>query len=138
VSEQTIDTWRKRLGELRTEDVGRLRQLEAESGRLKKLVAERDLEIDMMREVAAKTGERSGSSPARGVWAGARSLGTAGLHAVFGGGPVGCGGRVACRCRAGGAADAWRHRGCARKRRQGRTGCGAMTSCSTAAPTASS
>jgi len=34
--------------------VRRLRQLEHENGRLKKLVAERDLEIELMREVAAK------------------------------------------------------------------------------------
>ena len=54
VSEQTIYTWRKRFGELRTEDVRRRRQLEAENARLKKLVAERDLEIEVMREVAAK------------------------------------------------------------------------------------
>ncbi len=54
VSEQTIYTWRKRFGELRTEDVRRLRQLETENARLKKLVAERDLEIEVMRAVAAK------------------------------------------------------------------------------------
>lgn len=54
VSEQTIYTWRKRFGELRTEDVRRLRQLETENARLKKLVAERDLEIEVMRGVAAK------------------------------------------------------------------------------------
>ncbi len=54
MSEQTIYTWRKRFGELRSEDVRRLRQLEAENARLKKLVAERDLEIEVMKEVAAK------------------------------------------------------------------------------------
>ena len=54
VSEQTIYPWRKRFGELRTEDVRRRRHLEAENARLKKLVAERDLEIEVMREVAAK------------------------------------------------------------------------------------
>lgn len=54
VSEQTIYPWRKRFGELRTEDVRRRRQLEAENARLKKLVAERDLKIEVMREVAAK------------------------------------------------------------------------------------
>ena len=54
ISEQTIYTWRKRFGELRSEDVRRLRQLEIENGRLKKLVAERDLEIEVMNEVAAK------------------------------------------------------------------------------------
>jgi len=54
ISEQTIYTWRKRFGELRSEDARRLRQLEAENARLKKLVAERDLEIEVMKEVAAK------------------------------------------------------------------------------------
>ena len=54
ISEQTIYTWRKRFGALRSEDVGRLRQLETENARLKKLVAERDLEIEVMKEVAAK------------------------------------------------------------------------------------
>jgi putative transposase len=54
ISEQTIYTWRKRFGELRSEDVRRLRQLEIENGRLKKLVAERDLEIEVVKEVAAK------------------------------------------------------------------------------------
>jgi putative transposase len=54
ISEQTIYTWRKRFGELRSEDVRRLRRLEAENARLKKLVAERDLEIEVMKEVAAK------------------------------------------------------------------------------------
>lgn len=54
ISEQTIYTWRKRFGELRSEDVRRLRQLETENARLKKLVAERDLEIEVMKEVAAK------------------------------------------------------------------------------------
>ena len=54
VSEQTIYTWRKRFGGLQATDVRRLRQLEAENARLKKLVAERDLEIEVMKEVAAK------------------------------------------------------------------------------------
>lgn len=54
ISEQTIYAWRKRFGELRSGDVRRLRQLEAENARLKKLVAERDLEIEVMKEVAAK------------------------------------------------------------------------------------
>jgi putative transposase len=54
ISEQTIYTWRKRFGSLQSNDVRRLRQLEAENARLKKLVAERDLEIEVMKEVAAK------------------------------------------------------------------------------------
>jgi transposase-like protein len=54
ISDQTIYLWRKRFGELEPVDVKRLRQLEGENARLKKLVAERDLEIEVMKEVAAK------------------------------------------------------------------------------------
>ncbi len=52
VSEQTIYAWRKRFGKLEAVDVKRLRHLEQENAKLKKLVAERDLEIDVMKEVA--------------------------------------------------------------------------------------
>jgi putative transposase len=54
VSEQTIYTWRRRFGGFQASEVRRLRQLETENARLKKLVAERDLEIEVMKEVAAK------------------------------------------------------------------------------------
>jgi putative transposase len=54
VSEQTVYTWRKRFGTIEASDVRRLKALEAENGRLKKLVAERDLEIEVMKEIAAK------------------------------------------------------------------------------------
>ncbi len=54
ISEQTIYLWRKRFGKLEAIDVKRLRQLEQENAKLKKLVAERDLEIEVMKEVAAK------------------------------------------------------------------------------------
>lgn len=54
VSDVTIYAWRKRFGGLEAADVKRLRQLEQENARLKKLVAERDLEIEVMKEVAAK------------------------------------------------------------------------------------
>ena len=54
VSEQTLYTWRKRFGVLEPADVKRLRQLEQENARLKKLVAERDLELEVMKEIAAK------------------------------------------------------------------------------------
>ena len=53
-SEQTIYTWRKRFGALQPDDVRRLKQLDQENARLKKLVAERDLEIEVMKEIAAK------------------------------------------------------------------------------------
>lgn len=54
VAEQTIYVWRQRFGRLEAADVKRLRQLEQENQRLKKLVAERDLEIEVMKEVARK------------------------------------------------------------------------------------
>jgi putative transposase len=54
VSDATIYAWRKRFGALEAVDVKRLRALEQENAKLKKLVAERDLEIEVMREVAAK------------------------------------------------------------------------------------
>jgi transposase-like protein len=54
ISEQTIYAWRKRFGALEAVDVKRLRQLEQENGKLKKLLAERDLEIDVMKEVSRK------------------------------------------------------------------------------------
>ena len=46
VSAQTIYSWRKHFGSLEPSDVTRLRQLEQENGRLKEMVADRDLEID--------------------------------------------------------------------------------------------
>ena len=51
VSEQTIYAWRKHFGELSPADVKRLKSLEAENARLKKLLAERDLDIEVLKEV---------------------------------------------------------------------------------------
>ena len=54
VSEQTIYLWRKRFGDMAVADTKKLKSLETENNRLKKLVAERDLEIEVMKEIAAK------------------------------------------------------------------------------------
>lgn len=51
ISEQTFYRWKRRYGEMTTSEVKRLRELEAENTRLKRLLAERDLEIDTIREV---------------------------------------------------------------------------------------
>lgn len=51
VSEQTIYTWRRHFGTMEPVDVKRLRTLEAENAKLKRLVAERDLEIDTLKEI---------------------------------------------------------------------------------------
>ena len=53
-NEQTLFTWKKRFGAFEVSDVRRLKALEQENARLKKLVAERDLEIEVMKEIAAK------------------------------------------------------------------------------------
>ena len=54
VSDVTIYAWRKRFGKLEAVDVKRLRQLEAENGRLKMVLAERVMDIEILKEVAAK------------------------------------------------------------------------------------
>ena len=54
VSEASIYAWRKRFGDMVSDDVKKLKALEAENARLKKMVAERDLAIDVMKEIAAK------------------------------------------------------------------------------------
>ncbi len=54
VSDVTIYAWRKRFGQLEAVDVKRLRALEAENARLKKVLAERVMDIEILKEVAAK------------------------------------------------------------------------------------
>jgi transposase len=54
VSAQTIYGWRKHFGSLEPADVKRLRQLEQENGRLKRLVADRDLELQVLKEISRK------------------------------------------------------------------------------------
>lgn len=54
VSDASIYAWRRRFGEMVSDDVKRLKALEVENNRLKKLVAERDLEIEVMKEISAK------------------------------------------------------------------------------------
>jgi putative transposase len=73
VSEPPIYAWRKKFGDMGTDDVKRLKQLEQENYRLKKIVAERDLEIEVMRaELRQKSGERADALGASPVchWAG--------------------------------------------------------------------
>lgn len=54
VSEASIYVWRKRFLGMSVDDVKHLRALEIENSRLKKILAERDLEIEVMKEIAAK------------------------------------------------------------------------------------
>jgi putative transposase len=54
ISANTFYLWKRKFGALQTSDVKRLRELERENARLKRLLAERDLDIDILREVASK------------------------------------------------------------------------------------
>ena len=53
VSEQTYYRWRKEYGGLKMDQVKKLRELEKENARLKKLVAEQALDNDILREAAS-------------------------------------------------------------------------------------
>jgi hypothetical protein len=52
VSVQTYQRWRGQFKAMRPEDVVRLKALEKENARLKRLLAEKELDNDMLREVA--------------------------------------------------------------------------------------
>jgi transposase-like protein len=52
--EQTLYRWRRKYGGLDTSDVQRLKELATENARLKRLLAERDLEVDALKELLAK------------------------------------------------------------------------------------
>ncbi len=54
VSAETVYSWRRRFGGMDVDEAKRLKELERENARLKRLLAERDLEIDVMKEIAAK------------------------------------------------------------------------------------
>jgi len=54
ISAQTIYGWRKHFGSLEPADVKRLRHLEQENGRLKKLVAEQALDNQLLKEALGK------------------------------------------------------------------------------------
>jgi transposase-like protein len=46
ISEQALYNWRRHFGTLEPVDIKRLRGLEAENAKLKRILAERDLEIE--------------------------------------------------------------------------------------------
>ena len=55
VSEQTYDRWRKEYGGLRLDQAKRLKTLEQEHARLKRLVADQALDNLILKEVASGT-----------------------------------------------------------------------------------
>lgn len=54
ISEQTFHRWRHQYGSLEVQDAKRLKELEAENQRLKRLVAELALDKQMLQEVVRK------------------------------------------------------------------------------------
>jgi len=54
ITEQTFFRWRNKYGGLEISDIRKLRELESENSKLKRILAERDLEIDAMKELLTK------------------------------------------------------------------------------------
>jgi len=52
VSEQTFHRWRNQYGGMKADEARRLKELERENARLKRIVADQVLDIDALREVA--------------------------------------------------------------------------------------
>ena len=56
ISENTFYTWKRKYGGMETQDVRRLKELEQENSQLKRLLAERDMEVDAVRSLIRKNG----------------------------------------------------------------------------------
>ena len=54
ISDATFDHWKAKYGGLEVNEARRLRQLEDENGRLKKIVAQQALDIDALKVVLSK------------------------------------------------------------------------------------
>lgn len=54
VSEQTIYLWKRKFVGMGPADVKRLKELEQENGRLKKLLAEAALDIEVLKDINSK------------------------------------------------------------------------------------
>ena len=52
ISEQTFHRWRNQYGGMKANEMKRLKELELENTRLKKLVAEQALDIEILKEVS--------------------------------------------------------------------------------------
>ncbi len=54
ISASTCYRWRKQFGGMTVAEAQRLKELEKENAHLKRLLAERDLEVDALKELLAK------------------------------------------------------------------------------------
>jgi len=54
MSDATFYNWRKKYGGMSVPDARRLKELEAENAKLKRIVANKELEIDALKDVLSK------------------------------------------------------------------------------------
>ena len=54
ISGETLYTWRMKFGEMSVDDAKLLKSLEAENAKLKKLLAERMLDIEVLKDINSK------------------------------------------------------------------------------------
>ena len=67
VSDTTFYRWKSKYGGMDVSEAKRLKELETENARLKKLVAEQALDLEAVRSVLKKNGEALGRRPSRGL-----------------------------------------------------------------------
>ncbi|MDX6705762.1 MAG: putative transposase [Solirubrobacteraceae bacterium] len=80
VSVATYHRWRAQYGAMKADDVKRLKELEAENARLKRIVADQVLEVAALKEISKEIGELVASAPSGPDAAGSPwHLGTAGV-----------------------------------------------------------
>lgn len=56
ITEQTFFRWRNQFGDMTVSDAGKLKDLESENAKLKRIVAEQMLAIEGLKEIATKNG----------------------------------------------------------------------------------
>lgn len=54
ISEQTFYRWKRKYADMELKDAKRLKELEEENRRLKRLLAEKELDLDILKEVNSK------------------------------------------------------------------------------------
>ena len=81
VTEWTMSRWRNQYGGLKGDDAKRLKELEKENSRLKRIVADQTLDIDMLKEIALENSEPDAPARRSGAPDGAlQRVGEAGLQ----------------------------------------------------------
>ncbi|BFI59091.1 hypothetical protein KD4_30360 [Yersinia pseudotuberculosis] len=70
ISEATFYNWKKKFGGMGVTELRRLRQLEDENQRLKRLVADLSLDKEMLQDVIRKSSEAAAEARCRGISAG--------------------------------------------------------------------